>query len=77
MGEWKNEKVEMNLRKKLCDILYQIINEESFCNKINKEETSGRIFFEMFDVFINLLQKPLDSSSDEKKNNPAHINMQK
>ena len=54
MREWKNEKVEMNLRKKLCDIVYQIINEESFCNKINKEETSDRIFFEMFDVFINL-----------------------
>ena len=71
-------KKETNLRKilfKICDILYQIIN-ESLRKKISKERID-RILFEKFDVFINLLRKPLNSSNEKKTVTPTRVNIQK
>ena len=48
-----------------------------FVKKPVRRIRSGIILFEKFDVFINSLQKPLDSSSNKKKNSPAHVTIQK
>ena len=55
-------------------MFYVSLLNENLCKKSSKRKKSGRI---LFDVFINLLRKPLDNSSNEKKNNPAHVNIQK
>ena len=50
---------------------------KSLCIKKSANRTKkGRILLEKFDFFINLLRKPL-GSSNEKKNSPAYVNMEK
>ena len=46
---------------------------KAFVNKSAKRIKSGKMLFEKFNVFIILLKKALDSSSNEKKNNLAHV----
>ena len=55
-------------------MFYVSLLNENLCKKSSKGIKSDRI---LFDVFINLLRKPLDNSSNEKENNPAHVNIQK
>ena len=62
---------------KICNILYQFINETLCTKKSVKRIRKGRILFEKFDILINLLRKLLGSSSNEKKNRTAHLNIQK
>ena len=50
---------------------------KDFLKNSAKRIKSGRVLFEKFDVFMNPLRKPLDSSSNKKKNSPASVNIQK
>lgn len=46
---------------------------KAFVNKSAKRIKIDKILFVKFDVFIILLKKALDSSSNENKNNLAHV----
>ena len=45
--------------------------------KVSKENKKAEYYLKSLIFFINLLRKPLCSSSNEKKNSPTRVNIQK